>query len=64
MNQMGLTWLPPGSGVRLPLMLIVWGETFTILTTTLGLSLISALSAWWPAHRASRLVIVDALRHA
>lgn len=63
-NQMGLTWLPPGSGVRLPLMLIVWGETFTILTTTLGLSLISALSAWWPAHRASRLVIVDALRHA
>jgi putative ABC transport system permease protein len=62
-NRMGLTWLPPGSGERLPLLLRVWGETPTIVGTTLGLMLIATFSAWWPARRASRLVIVDALRH-
>ena len=63
LNHMGLTWLPPGSGDRLPLLMLVWGETATIFGTTLGLILIAAASAWWPARRASRLVIVDALRH-
>jgi len=62
-NQMGLTWLPPGSGERLPLLMLVWGETPTIAGTTIGLILIAALSAWLPARRASRMVIVDALRH-
>ncbi len=62
-NSLGLTWLPPGSGDRLPLQFIVWGETSTIAATATGLALVAALSAWWPARRASRLVIVDALRH-
>lgn len=63
-NSMGLTWLPPGSGARLPLLLVVWGETTTIAGTMIGLIVIAGVSAWWPAFRASRLVIVDALRHA
>lgn len=63
-NALGLTWLPPGSGHELPLLLRVWGETQTIAGTTLGLIAVAAFSAWWPARRASRLVIVDALRHA
>ncbi|MBI3154494.1 MAG: ABC transporter permease [Burkholderiales bacterium] len=63
-NSLGLTWLPPGSGVRLPLQLVVWGEIGTITLTVVGLASVAALSAWWPARRASRLVIVDALRHA
>ena len=63
-NSLGLTWLPPGSGARLPLLLVVWGETATIVGTMLGLIVIAGVSAWWPAFRASRLVIVDALRHA
>lgn len=62
-NQLGLTWLPPGSGGPLPLVLLVWNDKFMLLGTPLGLSLIATLSAWWPAHRASRLGIVDALRH-
>lgn len=62
-NQLGLTWLPPGSGDRLPLVLLVWSEKGMLLGTTIGLSIIATLSAWWPAHRASRLAIVDALRH-
>jgi putative ABC transport system permease protein len=63
-NAMGLTWLPPGSGDRLPLVLLVWGQTGMIVGTTVGLVLIATVSAWWPAQRASRLAIVDALRHA
>lgn len=63
-NGMGMTWLPPGSGDRLPLLLLVWGETTTILLTVLGLLTVAGASAWWPARRASRLAIVDALRHA
>jgi len=62
-NSLGLSWLPPGSGDRLPLLLVVWGETTTLVGTALGLVLIASASAWWPAHRASRLGIVDALRH-
>ncbi len=63
-NSLGLSWLPPGSGDRLPLLLVVWGETTTLVGTAIGLVLIASASAWWPAHRASRLAIVDALRHA
>ena len=62
-NRLGLTWLPPGSGGPLPLVLLVWKEKLMLVGTPLGLSLIATLSAWWPAHRASRLGIVDALRH-
>ncbi|MEO5733123.1 MAG: FtsX-like permease family protein [Rubrivivax sp.] len=62
-NHLGLTWLPPGSAQPLPLLMRVWGETFTIVGTTFGLMAIAAFSAWWPARRASRLVVVDALRH-
>jgi putative ABC transport system permease protein len=62
-NSMNLTWLPPGGVEPLPLTLIVWGETGTILSTTFGLIGVAILSAWWPAYRASRLNVVDALRH-
>lgn len=62
-NRLGLTWLPPGSGDRLPLLLVVWGEQATIVGTMVGLMVIAGLSAWWPAYRASKLVIVEALRH-
>lgn len=62
-NQMGLTWLPPGSVEPLPLTLTVWGENRMIFGTTLGLILIAIVSAWWPAYRAARLDVVDALRH-
>jgi putative ABC transport system permease protein len=62
-NRMGLTWTPPGSVVALPLTLTVWGETRMIIGTTLGLMCIALLSAWWPAYRAAKLNVVDALRH-
>lgn len=62
-NSLGLTWLPPGSGDRLPLLLLVWGQWNTMAFTFFGLIVVATLSAWWPARRASRLVIVEALRH-
>jgi putative ABC transport system permease protein len=63
-NSLGMTWLPPGASRRLPLILRVWGENRMLVGTTLGLVMISVLSAWWPAYRAARLSVVDALRHA
>jgi len=62
-NRLGLTWLPPGSSEPLPLLLRVWGENRMIFGATVGLVMIAALSAWWPAYRAARLRVVDALRH-
>ena len=62
-NQIGLTWLPPGAVDPLPLTLRVWGETGMILGTTFGLVCIAIVSAWWPAYRAAQLDVVDALRH-
>lgn len=63
-NHAELTWLPPGSSEPLPLNIRVWGESTMITGTTLGLMVIATVSAWWPAYRAAKLQIVDALRHA
>lgn len=62
-NQMGLSWWPPGNVDPLPLTITVLGETRMIFGTTLGLICIAILSAWWPAYRAARLDVVEALRH-
>ena len=62
-NHAGLTWLPPGQADPVPLTVRVWGETRMILGTSVGLALVAVVSAWWPARRAARMLIVDALRH-
>jgi putative ABC transport system permease protein len=63
-NELGLSWLPPGSAQDLPLKIRVWGEYPMLVGTTCGLIVVATLSALWPAHRAAKLIIVDALRHA
>lgn len=62
-NNSGLTWTPPGYVYSYPLKVQVWGNPNLILGSAIGLVLVSILSAWWPANRASKLAIVDALRH-
>jgi putative ABC transport system permease protein len=62
-NRAGLTWLPPASAQSIPLTLRVWGESKMLVGTTVGLIVIATVSALWPAHRAARMIIVDALRH-
>jgi putative ABC transport system permease protein len=62
-NHSGLTWTPPGRS-PVPLIIRVWGESWLIAATTLGLVLVAVVSAWLPARRASHMNVVDALRHA
>jgi putative ABC transport system permease protein len=62
-NNSGLTWIPPGRMLPVPLTVRVWGEVTLILCSMIGLMAVATFSAWWPARRASDLNIVDALRH-
>jgi len=62
-NQIGLLWLPPASATPIPFTVTVWGENLMIVGTTVGLIVIAVVSAWWPAYRAARLDVVEALRH-
>lgn len=62
-NRIGIPWRPPGNVEWMPFTVTVWGENRMILGTTFGLVCIAILSAWWPAHRAARLDVVEALRH-
>jgi putative ABC transport system permease protein len=62
-NHSGLTWTPPGRVNPIGLHVRVWGETRLLAGTGLSLTLVAVLSAWWPARRAARLEVVEALRH-
>ena len=62
-NQIGTPWLPPGNVELVPFTVNVWGEARMIFGTTIGLICVAILSAWWPAYRAARLDVVEALRH-
>jgi putative ABC transport system permease protein len=62
-NHSGMTWLPPGRVEPVPLTVRVWGEMPLIWGTVVGLIVVAIISAFLPAHRASKLNIVDALRH-
>ena len=62
-NLLGIHWLPPASAVEMPFTVAIWGETAMIMGTTIGLIVIAIISAWWPAYRAARLDVVEALRH-
>jgi putative ABC transport system permease protein len=62
-NHIGLTWVPPGNTVPIPLRLVVLGRPWLIVEAWLGLVLIAAVAALIPANRAARLAVVDALRH-
>jgi putative ABC transport system permease protein len=62
-NHSGLTWLPPGNVDPIPLRVRVWGEGALLTGTAISLACVAVLSAWWPARRAARLNVVEALRH-
>jgi putative ABC transport system permease protein len=62
-NRSGLTWTPPGRIDPIHLHVRVWGEVRMLLDTAIGLTMVAVISAWWPARRASRLQVVEALRH-
>lgn len=62
-NGLNIPWVPPSTVEPVPLTILVAGEIKMIVGTTIGLICIAILSAWWPAYRAARLDVVDALRH-
>jgi len=63
-NSFGLTWTPPARIEPVPLSVLIVGEYWMILASAAGLVAVASLSAMLPAMRASRMNIVDALRHA
>lgn len=62
-NQFGLTWTPPGRNEPVPLAVRLAGENAMMIGSAVGLVVVAALSALIPAARASRMNIVEALRH-
>lgn len=62
-NQLGLTWTPPGRIEAVPLAVRLTDEHGMMIASAIGLVVVAALSAILPAARAARLNIVDALRH-
>ncbi|XVJ68421.1 MAG: ABC transporter permease [Rhizobacter sp.] len=63
-NPAGLQWTPPGNSSAVPVGIDVAGSGMLCLGVVLTLTKIACLSSWWPAHRASQMEIVEALRHA
>ena len=62
-NSLELTWVPPGRIEQVPLAVRLVGEHAMLLGSAVCLVAVAAISALVPAARASRMVIVDALRH-
>lgn len=63
-NLAGLSWTPPGRSSAIPIRVDILSSPSLVLLTVLGLSAVACLSALWPASKAARLEITDALRQA
>jgi putative ABC transport system permease protein len=62
-NHAGLTWVPPGNANAVPLRVGLSGRPALLFGTWFLLVLVATLAALFPANRAARLPVVDALRH-
>ena len=62
-NHSGLKWIPPGYSYAYLIQVRVWQDSPLLIGSVIGLIGVTVISAWWPANRASQLLIVDALRH-
>ena len=62
-NHSGLSWTPPGYSYAYLILVRVWQDPALLIGSVIGLVLVTIISAWWPANRASKMMIVDALRH-
>jgi putative ABC transport system permease protein len=62
-NHSGLAWTPPGYSYAYLILVRVWQDPALLFGSVIGLFVVTVISAWWPANRASKMMIVDALRH-
>jgi len=62
-NNSGLSWIPPGYSYAYLILIRVWQDMPLLIGSVIGMILVTVFSAWLPANRASKLMIVDALRH-
>ncbi len=62
-NRAGLSWTPPGYVYAYPIRVRLLGDWGLLFGSSVGLLSVALMSAWWPAQRAARLQIVEALRH-
>lgn len=63
-NHSGWAWTPPGYAYAYLVLVRVWQDGALLAGSIAGVLAVTLASAWWPARRAARLAIVDALRHA
>lgn len=63
-NTAGLHWTPPGNAASVAIGIDVAGSAALCGATIGVLGVLACVSSWWPARRAARLEIVEALRHA
>jgi len=62
-NHSGLSWTPPGYSYSYRILIFLGQDPSLMVGCVLGLIVVTLVSAWLPANRASKMVIVDALRH-
>lgn len=62
-DHLGINWTPPGAVEPVLLAVRLTGENEMMLVGSVSLVVVAGLSALLPAARASRMNIVDALRH-
>lgn len=62
-NAAGLSWTPPGRSTPVPIAVNVFESQAVLWGTMLGLTVIAAVSAWFPAARAAKMEVTEALRH-
>ncbi|MBL8673067.1 MAG: ABC transporter permease [Alphaproteobacteria bacterium] len=63
-NGSGMTWTPPNNVEPVPLLVRAAGSPSLLALAWAGLAAVAVLSSLFPANRAARLEIVEALRHA
>lgn len=62
-NMSGLTWMPPGYVKPVLLTILIMQNPMFVASCWLFLVILSSISSFFPARKAGRMIIVDALRH-
>ncbi|MBV1776036.1 FtsX-like permease family protein [Burkholderiaceae bacterium DAT-1] len=63
-NHSGWSWTPPGYSYAYLILVRIGEDVPLLIGSVVGMVGVTVFSAWWPARRAAKWMIVDALRHA